>query len=101
MMKKVSYMCEASFSQYVGKAKQKKMSYMCEASLTEYVGNSRDPDEKFLSTLFLYMKPFLEDLIDTLHRDPGARSSGHVQLAEYEISVKDFPALKHALHFVF
>ena len=40
-------------------------------------------------------------IIDTLHRDSGARSVGHVQLAVYEMSVKDFPALKHVLHFVF
>ena len=30
----------------------KKVSYMCGASLSEYVGNGRDPDEKFLSRVF-------------------------------------------------
>ena len=75
---------------------------MCGASLSEYMGNGRDPDKTFLSKLFLCslcVSRFFEYLIGNLHRDSGARSLGHVQLAVYEISVKDFPALKHVLHF--
>ena len=74
---------------------------MCGASLSEYVGNGRDSDENFWVHFFFVWSRFFEDLIDTLHRDSGARSAGHVQLAVYEISVKDFPALKHVLHFLF
>ena len=68
---------------------------MCGASLSEYVGNGRDPDEKFLRTLFSFYEAVSLKILLI------ARSSGHVHLAVYEISIKDFPALKHVLHFVF
>ena len=35
------------------KSMMKKVPYVCEASLSECVGNGRDPDEKFLSRVFV------------------------------------------------